>query len=121
MLSKFLKTIFSKTPTEENVARITFVLDKNMSVRFNCEWNNNDPNTSAAIGKLLYEINHGSYIETILKDLTHKAIDNNDDKNFIASIVVYWNHLASAIKEQKQDPPLVQPLGAFFKNVKHTT
>lgn len=119
MLFNFLKKNPPKKDIDNTIAEIKFTLDENFNVNFKCVWQNQTIETCGKFSQLLYDINSGVYSDEIIKQLTEKAIKSPESRNFIASVILQLNLLTSSTQTKSQ--PLVQPLGAFFKNVKNKT
>lgn len=109
----------SKNTSDDILCKLSFVIDKNNNINYDCAWLNNKNETATSFAKLLYSVNSGKFSESILQNLTSVGIDNIEDREFIHETIKYWNAILIADKNTNtSDKPVVRPLGAFFKNAK---
>lgn len=99
---------------------------------FSLDPNNNEPHIKIRIedtsneicskfGELLYDINNGSYKESIIKLMLQMSGQDTEIKKFMESTIIYWSFLLNKAENRNlfdfKDKPLVMPTD-FNKNAK---
>lgn len=121
VLSNIYNYFFTKTKntSEDILCKLSFVVDKNNNINYDCAWLNNNTDTAINFANLLYSVNSGKFSESILQNLTLTGINNIEDREFIHETIKHWNAVLIGEKNTSMaDKPVVRPLGAFFKNAK---
>lgn len=122
-----MNKLFGKTQTQNhNSNELSFIFDDNKIPHIKIVIHNYDPIDAKEFGNILFMLNNGYLMSSILETLISLAKDNLEINNFIQQVVSHWTALDTAYKNQysnttaykNDDQPKVKPTEFLerFKN-----
>jgi hypothetical protein len=127
---EFFKNIFrshntslsheAKEQTSENTNALTILLGDDNEPYIHVAITDVDDDKAILFAKMLYELNTGKYITSIVNILNELSSRDDKIKTFVHKLIINWRLHEQLDKEQSviYDEPLVRP-SDFFKGLKH--
>ena len=118
LMDRFLKEK-NNTQQTDNTNKILFEIDENHKINIKLDLGNFTDDSAEQLGLVLFLLNEGYYVQTLMDLITDLSNENNEKLKFAQKIINSWVekiNTSNSYEAKSEDEPLIKP--TYFNNTK---